>query len=285
MSIMALVDAAQIEARVGAWMAGCQKLVTGFAQNRDIYSEFATTLFGCEVRKPSSSDSKERAFDLTIKRGFGKDAILGAGYGMGSAKFYSRCLENKSLRPMFDDKTYTFSFVDQLISTYRKEYHQIPSLWRVLEGKFRYVVEHPDEAIGYGKLELGLENNMFEFWNDRGTVNVQLPSSRILYYPHAAINKQDKTLRYEHGHLWGGTLLENFDQATSRDLLVTWIRQVEEAGIPVVHHVYDEIIGLVPVDEAKEAQETIEKIMCTAPDWAKGLPLAAEGKTSLVYVK
>lgn len=284
---MVLVDSAQIEARVLVWLAGCAKLVKGFANNEDIYSDFATTLFGSEVRKPRKDDSKELAFDLTIKRGFGKDAILGSGYGMGSNKFYSRCLENKSLRPLFDNKTYTFSFVDQLISTYRSMYKEVPNFWRTIEGKFRYVVQNPDNEVGYGKLELGLEKDLLRFWNDNGTVNIQLPSSRILFYPHAAysVKSVGKELRYEHGHLWGGTLTENVVQAIARDLLVTWIRNVELEGIPVVHHVYDEIIGMVPIEEAGEAQKTIEEIMCTVPDWAEGLPLAAEGKTSVLYVK
>lgn len=283
--MLALSDSAQIEARVLAWLAGCDKLVKGFAEKRDIYSEFATELFGVAVRKPKESDALAVKKDLEIKRGFGKETILASGFGMGPTKFHGRCLANKELRPMFDDGTYTFAFVDSLIQTYRREYKEVPNFWKTIEGLFRWVINNPDNCVGYGKKEFGLEKNLLEFWNDRGTVNLQLPSGRILYYPHAAINKADKEIRYEHGHLWGGTLTENVVQAISRDLLVIWIRQVEEAGIPVVHHVYDEIIGMVPAETAEEDLKRIEDIMCVAPDWADGLPLAAEGKTSVVYVK
>ncbi|MBE3139912.1 MAG: hypothetical protein IMZ53_04920, partial [Thermoplasmata archaeon] len=72
-----IIDSAQIEARVLAWLAGQEDLLNGFANGEDIYSVFATRLFGCEVRKPQASDNGAARKILEVRRGFGKDAILG----------------------------------------------------------------------------------------------------------------------------------------------------------------------------------------------------------------
>ncbi len=279
-----LCDSAQIEARLLAWIAKCTQLVTGFANKEDIYSEFATTLFGSPVRKPKSDDDPVTKQRLEVQRGFGKDAILGCGYGMGWMKFWQRCLENRTLRPMFDNGTYTSHFMLELVDTYRSKYPEIPAFWTQIEKMFRWVVKYPCEHIRYGK-EQGFGFDVLQMWNDRGTVNVQLPSSRILFYPHSSVNVKDNTLRYEHGHLWGGTLTENVIQSIGRDLLMTWLRWCEEEGIHIVHHVYDELIGLVPMETADDDLAYMQKVMETTPEWAGGVPLGSEGKISLVYTK
>jgi hypothetical protein len=88
--ILAIVDSAQIEARALAWLAGQDYLTKGFADGEDIYSEFASKLFNSRVWKPAGNDDSPEAKVAGIRRGFGKDAILGCGYGMGANKFYSR---------------------------------------------------------------------------------------------------------------------------------------------------------------------------------------------------
>ncbi len=102
MSKLIIVDSAQIEARILAWIAGQQDMLEAFAENRDIYSEFGSKLFVARLRKPQKSDPPALYSLYSIRRGFSKDTILGAGYGMGPNKFYQNCLEKPGLRPMFD---------------------------------------------------------------------------------------------------------------------------------------------------------------------------------------
>ena len=70
-------DYSQIEARVLAWIAGQTDLVKTFAAGGDVYSEFATTLFKSKVYKPDEGDPECVKKLLGMRRGFGKDAILG----------------------------------------------------------------------------------------------------------------------------------------------------------------------------------------------------------------
>jgi hypothetical protein len=228
-------------------------------------------------------------FDIMLagpRKRFQVDSLIcgNCGYGMGWNKFWTRCLENKMLRPHFDSGEYTAHFMVDLVETYRTKYAEIPAFWTQVEKMFRWVVKYPHEHVRYGK-EQGFSFDILQMWNDRGTVNVQLPSSRILFYPHAAVSIKDNQLRYEHGHLWGGTLTENVIQSIGRDLLMTWLRWCEEEGIHIVHHVYDELIGLVPIETADEDLAYMQQVMETAPEWAEGVPLGSEGKISLVYTK
>lgn len=77
----------------------------------------------------------------------------------------------------------------------------------------------------------------------------------------------------------------NCVQATARDVFMHQCVQIENAGIPVLMRIHDEAVCLVREDEAKDRLEQIVSLMSTAPDWAEGLPLSAEGSISKVYKK
>lgn len=295
-----IIDSAQIEARVLAWVAGQNDLLKSFASGEDVYSIFASTLFNCVVRKPEEEDPEPVAKFLGIKRGFGKDAILGAGFGMGPTKFHERCLQNPDLRPLFDSGEYGFKFIDKLIKTYRKTYYRIPEFWTAIEKSFKWVIKYPKEVVSYhipddeitihGHLKNckpALKNSLLTFWNDNGTVNLQLPSGRVLYYRHAVASKRGgyDSLKYHHGALWGGTLTENVVQAIARDALGIWILKLEEHGFPVVLHSHDECVCVCQEQQAEEKMRLATGIMSKEIEWAKGLPLDSEGVVSYVYTK
>jgi DNA polymerase len=267
---LGVADSAQIEARMLAWLAGQQDLLDGFAKGEDVYSVFASHLFRCEVRKPTEDDPPDVASELKIKRGFGKDAILGAGYGMGANRFHANCLANPSLRPLFDSGQYDFKFIKQLIDLYRSKYSKIPEYWSRVEKAFRRVIRFPHLEAHVGPVA---------FRNDHGTVEIELPSGRVLYYRHTSISK-DGSIKWHHGMLWGGSITENIDQSISRDLLGYWVLRCEEEGLPVVLHIHDDIKTLLPVDQAEEGLAKQMSIMRSLPEWARGLPVDVEGKLS-----
>lgn len=287
-SKLIIVDAAQIEARILAWLAGQQDMLDAFAEGRDLYSEFGTVLFAARLRKPKESDPPSIQSLFSIRRGFAKDTILGAGYGMGDALFYQRCLENPGLRPMFDSGQYDRQFVKRLIKGYRTTYPRIPAFWKSVEKCFRLVTKYPHEVMRYAPegSKVG-PGDLLTFWNDSGTVNIQLPSGRVLYYPHASIKcvGLSSGLKYQHGKLWGGSLTENLCQAIARDLLVYWILETEALNLPVVLHIYDEILAVSSAHFAGNNLKKVLDIVSTGPDWADGLPLAAEGEISNTYKK
>jgi DNA polymerase bacteriophage-type len=68
-------DSSQIEARVLVWLAGQDDVVEWYREGRDVYSEFASKVYGRPITK---KDTTERAV--------GKTCILGLGYGTGWSK-------------------------------------------------------------------------------------------------------------------------------------------------------------------------------------------------------
>jgi len=288
-------DSAQIEARVLAWLAGELKLIEGFANGEDIYSEFATALFKSPVRKKRATDPPLIQAMLDLRRGFGKDAILGCGYGMGGNRFYERCLENDALRPYFDDGTYNFEFIDKLIKLYRSTYTCIPKFWRNLESAVKSALAFPryvtldanlwqkgqvtdssnnEPPNAFGRLTIHRENALL--W-------VRLPSGRKLYYRNVVV--RDGQIKGRYGPLWGGVFVENIVQAVARDLLAFWIKEIEDVGLSVVMHVHDEVILLVGEGDAPAVKDCVLEIMRTVPAWAEGLPVDAEAEITKVYKK
>lgn len=293
---LVIVDSAQIECRLLAWLAGQTDLLQGFADGEDIYSVFASILFGVEVRKPTDAeradpDLKDWVHDMDLMRGFGKDAILGSGYGMGPPRFYKNCRSNPDLRPLFDDGTYTYAFIERLIKLYRSKYSKIPKFWKKIESLFKFVIQFPGEIAYYNRQSnefmarnTGMCPPDLTLWNDNGTVCLQLPSGRVLYYRHASVGR-DGTIRWQWGHLWGGGITENLCQSIARDLFTLWILKCEKEEIPVVLQCYDEIVGLVDEADGEECLLIVDEIMCEAPDWADGLPLATDRMISRYYTK
>jgi hypothetical protein len=171
---------------------------------------------------------------------------------------------------LFDDGTYDFKFCKRAIDLYRKTCYKIEPYWNRVEKAFKRVIRFSHLEVEVGQVT---------FRNDHGTVEIVLPSGRILYYRHCKIDRKNK-IKYHHGSLWGGSILENLSQSISRCLLGYWVLKCEDAGIPVQMHLYDDIKTLLPVDQAKEMLEKQMAIMRSLPDWARGLPVDVEGKLS-----
>ena len=279
--ILLIDDSAQIEARELAWVAHQEDLVRGFANGEDIYSEFASDLFQEYVWKPNEEETKTpEGKTANIRRGFGKDTILGCGYGLGTNTFYLRCRQNPTLRGLFDSGEYDWDFVDRLIKVYRSKYSDIPAFWREIERCFRVCAK-------YGKeMEYKISDRAsLRFEKVGSSLYLWLPSGRKLIYPHVSVKVKDDSLSYEHGKLYGGHLTENVIQSICRCLMSGWLLQCEDSYIPIVLHTYDELVGCVPEEKAEEKLKVMNNIMCTGPVWAEGLPLDSEGCISKRYKK
>ena len=131
---------------------------------------------------------------------------------------------------------------------------------------------------------------------DGQTLWYALPSGRVLCYPNAKFDEEGNVTyskaswkpaadakEWPRARLWRGLACENVVQATAHDLLRFACRQLDAAGIAVVGHVHDEIVVECKATEAETVAARMHQIMCTTPEWAQGLPLAAEGVTTTRY--
>ncbi|MCK5617534.1 hypothetical protein KAR91_87530, partial [Candidatus Pacearchaeota archaeon] len=248
----------------------------------DIYSEFASDLFQAKVWKPSEEE-KETPEGQTadIRRGFGKDAILGCGFGMGTNTFFDRCRQNDTLRPLFDSGEYDWNFINRLIKIYRTKYANIPTFWAEIEKCFRWPTKYAKERTVYRISE----SSELVFTRSGTTTKMRLPSGRVMNYRFATVSPKDDSIKYLHGHLWGGSITENLIQAMCRCLLGYWLLKCEDVGIPIVLHSYDELVGCVPKETAERDLQTMSDIMLQGPEWAEGLPLGIDAKISKRFCK
>jgi DNA polymerase len=118
-----------------------------------------------------------------------------------------------------------------------------------------------------------------------------LPSGRVLCYPFAKLDADGVTYakaawkpaadakEWPRARLWKGLACENITQAVANDLLRHSLRQLDG----VVLHVHDEIV--VETDRPEAVALEMERIMCTPPEWAKGIPLGVEIATMQRYGK
>jgi DNA polymerase len=119
-----------------------------------------------------------------------------------------------------------------------------------------------------------------------------LPSGRVLCYPNAKFDAEGNVTyskaawkpaadakEWPRARLWKGVAVENVTQATANDILRHSLRQLDD----VIAHVHDEVVVEVPKENAEAVAAYMDRVMCTPPAWATGLPLAAEGVTTTRY--
>ena len=274
--VLGITDSVQIEARVLAWLSGCKTLLDGFANGEDVYCDFAEGMFHCTgLRKARKTDPKPIAEYFSVRRDFGKQNILGNGYGMGRERAYVACLATPSLRPLIISGQLTKQFVKRSIDKYRKDYLEIPAYWKAVENAFRQCIRFPHLEPVVGCCTFRCVNR---------EVQITLPSGRVLYYRECKVGL-DNTIRYSEGKLWGGVITENIDQAISRDLLCWWVLQAEDAGLVSALHVHDENVTMLKIETAEADLKVQADIMCSLPDWAEGLPVDVDAKLSPCYCK
>lgn len=263
-------DASQIEARVVAWLAGCATLVQAFENKEDVYSTFASSVYGYPVNK----------VDHPTERFLGKTAVLGLGYGMGAPKFVQTCWVQSKRKVRLEE-----SFGKKVVDVYRAKYHEVPALWRRMETAL-HILANRRHVMKIGPLLV-----------DGPTQSVILPDGMRLYYhnlrreivpvPGNPEQKREQWV-FEYGretkYTFGGKLTENVVQALAKIITMnaaTRIRRkarFHESWVPhLAGQIHDQLIYVVPTEIADAFRTLVIAEMSARLDWWHDLPLAAEG--------
>ena len=83
---------------------------------------------------------------------------------------------------------------------------------------------------------------------------------------------------------YSGKLCENITQAVARDILVGTMQAIDDRGYQIVLSVHDELITEAP-DAPGFSAAKLNALMSRVPEWAPGLPLAADGFEAKRYRK
>lgn len=262
-----VADFSAIEARVLAWLSGEQWRLDVFSSHGKIYEASASAMFHVpveEIGKGSPLRQKGKIAELAL--GYG--GSVGALTSMGALNMG---LEEEELAP--------------LVSSWRSANPHITQFWWDVDAvAIKAVTEKKQTRVG---------KIIFEYKS--GILFVALPSGRKLSYvkPRMALNKFDRNgLTYEGitengkwGRIetYGPKLVENIVQGTARDLLAEAMLRLKKQGYDIVMHIHDEAVLEVP--EGVSSVEEVCAIMAEQPEWAKGLPLRADGYECAFYKK
>jgi DNA polymerase bacteriophage-type len=261
-NVFVVADWNAIEGRVNPWLSNCpagEAKLDVFRAGRDPYKVNAMALFGVAYDDVSGD-----------QRQVGKVQELALGFlgGPGSFETFGRVygvqVEN----------------VPRAIRVWRSANPWAMKHGHDLEAAYTRAMRHKGHECRAGRVCYLFDGQ--HLW-------YALPSGRVLCYPYAKIEADgvsylkaswkpaaDAT-EWPRARLWRGLAVENITQATANDILRHALRRLED----VVLHIHDEIVVECVDDRAAE----VERVMCEPPEWAVGLPLAAEVKIMSRYGK
>lgn len=243
-------DSAQIEARVLAWFAGQNDLVEAFKNGEDVYKIMASAIYG-----------KAREEVIASERFVGKTTILGAGYGMGSAKFQTQL------------KTFGVSVSTEesarIIATYRETYPWIPALWKSGSTAIDAMTKKRTATWGNGCISIDAEgilmpNGLYQRYKNLRKVRDKDGKDQYIYDSRKGAVK-----------LYGGKLTENICQGLARCIIGEQLIKISRK-YRVVLTVHDAVACVAPKEEAEEAMAYVMECMRYVPTWAQGIPLNCE---------
>jgi DNA polymerase I-like protein with 3'-5' exonuclease and polymerase domains len=256
-------DSSQIEARTLAWLAEQNDLVDAFDRGEDVYKKMAAAIYN----KAEDDITKSERF-------VGKTTILGAGYGMGAAKFQTQL---KTFGVQVDEDE-----CKRIIQVYRQTYPKIPEFWRAAGRALDCIKDNTLSTLGRDGI-LVIE----------GSKGIKLPNGMYLKYPNLRkIIKEDGNTEMVYdtkkgraiipNRIYGGKVTENVCQALARIVIGKQMLLIAKK-YKVVMTVHDAIACVVHKDEVKNAQEFVEMCMKIRPDWGLDLPLNCEAGNGMSY--
>lgn len=270
--VFVAADSSQIEARIVAYLAGQTDLVEAFRRGEDIYSDFASDLYGYPVnRKLEQIGEDGKPYKPFKKEGdVGKQGILGLGFGMGEDKFGTTVKVETGIILTADE-------AENAVNIYRRKYSRIPELWKESEQALNALVRGASYRVG--TLDILYENG-----------RVHLPNGLFMSYPNIRYTegkwpdgRPKKNITYDRKRgratipkdIYGGKATENKVQALARIVVFDQMLALSKR-YKIVLNVYDENVMCVPEDDADTARDFAAEVMSTPPLWAPDLPIACE---------
>jgi DNA polymerase len=263
---LVVADWSSIEARANPWLSNCaagKRKLAIFAQGDDVYKVNAAATFGVAVDQVSGE-----------QRQIGKVQELACGFAGGIGAFAAMGRVYGVHLPESDAK--------RMVDAWRRANPWSVPYWQNLEEAYTRAMRNKGYEFSVGRVTYMYDGQ--HLW-------YSLPSGRVLCYPFAKLETDGVSYakaawkpaadakEWPRARLWKGLACENITQATANDLLRYALRQLDD----VVLHVHDEIV--LETDRPQEMAERLERVMCTPPSWAEGLPLGAEVAIMSVYGK
>ena len=300
-------DLSQIEPRVLAWLADYEDMLDIFRAGGDPYAAFGAQMFNIPgLTKESHPDLRQSA----------KSALLGCGYGLGWASFAAQLLVGfLGAPPQRYDKAFakklgvTSDYIEKFLSwdenvkkmmdiphtctddellihcvaakkiidIYRSTAHPVVTFWdmcgNLLESALYGGKEFVYKCITFRKEEIVLPNGMtVRYANLRREKDKDTGQTNWVYGEEGV--KPTK--------LYAGKITNNIVQGTARIVMTDGMRRVAKR-YPIAGTVHDELIAVVPAQEAKQGLDWVLEQMTLEPKYMPGIPLDADGGHHVRY--
>ena len=259
--VMIDCDSSQIEARVLAWLAGQEDLVSAFANGEDVYIKMAAVIYGI----PEEQVTKAQRF-------VGKTTILGCGYGMGAIRFAEQLLSFGTFMEAEEAR--------RVVSIYRDANWKINTLWRDCQNMLVEMSRGTAVSLGPNGIVRSVET--------QSGMGILLPSGLVMRYDDLGYEQGERGPEFSYKtrrgrtRIYGGKVTENVCQAIARCIIGDQMLAIAKK-YKVALTVHDSVVCCVPENELKEATAFIEGCMSTTPSWAEGLPITCESDNGKSY--
>lgn len=259
-----VADLSGIELRVNHFLwkvPSSMALYQASPDKADLYKDFAAKLY--EITE---------AEVIKTQRQVGKVAHLGLGFGSGAATF-------QKVAKLMGGVDLTLKESEQITYRWRDEYEEIVSGWKACEAALPYILagDKVYEVDPWGLVT-----------TEKGAL--VLPSGRRIRYPALSVEKVGRHNEWEYGvgrhrtKIYSGKIDENIVQALARDVIADNAYTVfKELKLRPSLMVHDELVYVVPEDQAQHVLDTVQRIMRTPPVWWPELITWSEGDIAQSY--
>lgn len=274
-------DLSQIELRVLAWLTNCKPMLDAFANDLDLYIDFASRMYHV-------------AYDNVTKaqRQIAKPAVLSCGYGSGGGMIQIDKNDDEIKTGLWGyaegmGVAMTQQEAQDAVFLYRQSYPQVPRYWYGIDDYAKWLgkQEKPQELTFNKRIKLGIYPHKLLY--------IVLPSGRRMNYIRPTL--LDDQLFYEgqntvthqwcRRRLYGSLLTENIVQAVARDVLAVGMLRAHEAGFTIVAHTHDELLCEEDSLDKRRNMTYLVDMMTRPIEWADGLLMKADAWEGEVYRK
>jgi DNA polymerase len=316
---LAVADSGQIEARKVAWVARQLSLLETFRRNDalgkkgDFYSDEGSRFFGRKLSKEDTPQERQISKALLLGLGFGMGVFKCAGellkgmLGTDPVQFTDEHARRFNVSPAaFEQRVYGqdvtcgekvqemidhgarlpyaallthCAVTDHFVRLYRTTNTRVSGLWKAMESLLG-VMADPTDDRGQVRSTFGCLKVV-----RHGLVK---PNGLTLHYP--GLKRTARGYVYLGGKggrewvkVYGGLLTENVVQSLARDVVAEQALWIRAAGYRIATTTHDEIVCVVPEEQATECLAFMLARMKIPPAWCADLPLNASGGVAVSY--
>lgn len=259
-----VADLSGIELRVNHFLwqvPSSMEMFQADPEKADLYKDFASKLYDV----PFDQVTKEQ-------RQVGKVAHLGLGFGAGWKTFMT-------VAKLMGGVDITEDESQDIVNKWRDSYYEITKGWRTCHDALPTIMR-------------GAEGKAVDPW---GMVfptpdGLKTPKGIIRYPDLRTERNDDNRMEFVYGHgrnkarIYAGKIDENIVQHLARCVIADNALTVQQlTGLNPALMVHDELVYVVPDNEAEETLATVQQVMRTPPEWWPELVTWSEGDIADTY--